>query len=1521
MEDNAATTQLRQLLMTYFTLAELHELCFDMGFDFENLPNIYGEKPKNVIALIKILHGQNRLPEFVELCRQKRPRVDWPAAPTRLYFEEDIQAEAKLQDALDEYKKYIRGKWGRDSLLDRPLADFYIPLQGQGPAEKKLKEDNSASEKGQDSSPESTLENSKVSIQDQKNHDKKEPQFVLQYPLPLDLQEALKKHERLIVLGTAGTGKSTFLRHLVHQKTSNNDSAVPIWVSLADFAKVIENPQPGAKTRLKQWAIETAHEDPTIQAILNRAVEENQVLWLLDGFDETGNQMNKVADAIAQLPSKNQLVLTTRPDTLLGYQHRFNATQYELRDLSQHDVQQFLQKWFDDQDKTSDVLKWLTDADHPQRRELITKPLHLVLLATIAKETSRNDFPETRVQLYGKFKDIFLDKRIKKKRDGNGFFQLGTLKRDEARAAAIKGFHCLGWVLFHQEKELSTNGITIDKQVIDCLKQAEYSNEDAEAILSFWQEAGVQKSFHQMLWPYAVACKLHDDWQKDAENTWQFLSSATRELPYASRLHHPAWQEPILMLAALMAEQKQRSEDNNQLDNLIGHLLGKGDKEERYLHQNLRLAAAILGEVGPGKLTKKYELKIVKQLGQLAGDYSKEQSITFYATSVGLFILGLLVSYQYLSLLPFWVVATFWTVFWFVWWRSISLPGILGRSSLVISTLVMRANTLFMRFLGLSSPNRKIFIEALSSADVSAIPQLERTIFELLPDSKLRYEVLKVLGNIGSKEAVPFLSRIMNEGRGVIRLAAADALGKIDQETATQALIRGIEYSEYIALRGEINWYKANSPFIVSSTAVSPLIDASKNSRESSVRRLAAITLGEIGDKRAIPPLIAALDDNSDFVSEPAANALVKIGIDAIPDLHAALNKESVSNPTRYRIALILVDLGDFRAIHHLMPYLKNSDGDVVRNTIRKVLVQIGKVRGKKAVYQYLQICKLNPYDRTTTIAFQNALEELDLPGAVFELIDLSSSSLQYFLLEALGDLKISLVEIENDLIRAANNDAWKGKWQSVQIIKILGEIGSVDAIPNLLDILSKNQGIFAGIAQNPADYENIRVLIKGLNYWAVEKAAIEALGKIKAGVAVPALTHILTFDDKKIVAAITTAFKQEDVRETITTSIYFANLPDLRATAAIALREIGSTAPLDSIFHVLARNDNAGHIDAVHALGTIGDVKAIPHLIKILTTANGNFPWEEANLYKATATALGQIGNARAIPPLIDLLRNSYDSGIRDEAVKALKQIDIDSADKETISNLIEALGDWREQIHQTASEILVGMGGSVVKLLCDALRNSDDQQVRYQIMQILGEIGDGNAIPLLIEALESSDKSVGRAAVQALAKIGSIEEDDFEKLVEAFNDRQKSYLHAETAVTLGQLAGSISDKNALQSARKALWQRRFAHYKENVFLAYEKVVTSLIIAQVRQLSPNDINLSSGSPTKTIFLSHLRDTKWLLLLFGALLLVAIETFSGLFAEILRPYLPSGIAGLAILLVIIVLLIASQSHFHDSASK
>ena len=69
-------------------------------------------------------------------------------------------------------------------------------------------------------------------------------------------------------------------------------------------------------------------------------------------------------------------------------------------------------------------------------------------------------------------------------------------------------------------------------------------------------------------------------WKKTPQYTW---AHTLRPI-----LHHYAWREPILLLAGLL--------DTRHLNDLVRRLLRGPSLYERYLHRDLRLAAALLGE-------------------------------------------------------------------------------------------------------------------------------------------------------------------------------------------------------------------------------------------------------------------------------------------------------------------------------------------------------------------------------------------------------------------------------------------------------------------------------------------------------------------------------------------------------------------------------------------------------------------------------------------------------------------------------------------------------------------------------------------------------------------------------------------------------------------------------------------------------------------------------------------------------------------------------------------------------------
>lgn len=113
------------------------------------------------------------------------------------------------------------------------------------------------------------------------------------------------------------------------------------------------------------------------------------------------------------------------------------------------------------------------------------------------------------------------------------------------------------------------------------------------------------------------------------------------------------------------------------------------------------------------------------------------------------------------------------------------------------------------------------------------------------------------------------------------------------------------------------------------------------------VRRDATVALGEMGDPRAIDPLIEALKDDDHWrVRGNAAWALGKIGdVGAVDSLIEGLKDEN--SAVRYEAAGALGEIGDVRAVEPLVTAL-GDDGPLY---IRKNAVDsLGKIGDPKAV-------------------------------------------------------------------------------------------------------------------------------------------------------------------------------------------------------------------------------------------------------------------------------------------------------------------------------------------------------------------------------------------------------------------------------------------------------------------------------------------------------------------------------------------------------------------------------------------
>ena len=131
-------------------------------------------------------------------------------------------------------------------------------------------------------------------------------------------------------------------------------------------------------------------------------------------------------------------------------------------------------------------------------------------------------------------------------------------------------------------------------------------------------------------------------------------------------------------------------------------------------------------------------------------------------------------------------------------------------------------------------------------------------------------------------------------------------------------------------------------------------------------------------------------------------------------------------------------------------------------------------------------------------------------------------------------------------------------------------------------------------------------------------------------------------------------------------------------------------------------------------------------------------------------AHVLGKIADARAVDALMYALQDT-DTAVVSKAAFGLGQI----GDARAIPALVAIVGHENRDVQTMLITVLERFGMVSVQPLM-AIMTNERWQVREQAADILGQIGDQQALPVLIEALKDEMWQVRFAAVTALGHMG---------------------------------------------------------------------------------------------------------------------------------------------------------------------
>jgi hypothetical protein len=326
---------------------------------------------------------------------------------------------------------------------------------------------------------------------------------------------------QMAILGGYGTGKSSFLLHYAAKLAENyrpGYSRIPVLISLTNVSPMHDD---GLKDRLSK----TANEMGINYDSLMYLIEKQQVVLLLDGFDEmgyVGSREHRLQhfDSIWRLATQgNKIIIAGRPSYFFGEQELNKALQsveaneliaddlphcrlIKLQSLSAKEIEKYLQKYF----SSEEVVKYLAFIQsHQQLFDLAARPsLMHIIREMIAEVYADNQEQYSAAALMEKYAHHWIIRQDKKR-------IAGSLSKDDKAVF----FEQLAEWFYLNETEIIEHR-KVEKLMQQFLKHIDFSDQDTkEGILgdilsgSFLQRQISNYQFvHRSFFEYFVAKRI-----------------------------------------------------------------------------------------------------------------------------------------------------------------------------------------------------------------------------------------------------------------------------------------------------------------------------------------------------------------------------------------------------------------------------------------------------------------------------------------------------------------------------------------------------------------------------------------------------------------------------------------------------------------------------------------------------------------------------------------------------------------------------------------------------------------------------------------------------------------------------------------------------------------------------------------------------------------------------------------------------------------------------------------------------
>ncbi len=850
-----------------------------------------------------------------------------------------------------------------------------------------------------------------------------------------DLLKTIRAHERLLVLGEPGMGKTVALERMVWETAQADEPIVPVFVPLLSFWGDLTESVRVALSETRELYFD---EPKTVRAFLR----QTRCLIMFDGLNEVpGQQRERAVSAIADFLrefSHHRYLITSRSQDELWQKLRTTEVIKEavvIQRITDEQARSYLMAHLGEQkgstlhDRLDDNLRGLS---------------HTPLLLWLIKEAglAGEKLPDNRGELFDGFVNRMLARDVKLE------FKIEPLVKKRALAHLAFSLQQTHQLACEREQAM---------QMIGQLKV----KDDAQTILQETLKHGLLQGerqvrfLHQSVQEYFVALVLAELSKTERRlPTWQRVSQRLLRHNLAAWARDDWWAESFVQLASMTDDPSW----------LVCELASVKPWLAFWCCVEGRPVDTETGTLIEKKTTAAFDSPDVQQRRRAVKELSRFEN----PRTIGPLVWILRDNDEDVVNLAVEALA------------KLGEPAVKPLLTALRGSTSMRwaATRALGKIWGLvdvvklgnsksNSARQEAAVALGKLGDARAVEPLIAIFKE--SDWEVKRSAAEALVELRGSAVEPLIAAL-KERNEYVRESAAGVLGQLGAQL------------EDTALRARM---------------VEPLIAALKDS-DWRVRENVAEALGKLGDAPAVEPLIAALKDSVSFVRESAVKALGELGVqlvDTVPrawmvePLIAAL-KDS-DKDVRENAAEALGKLGDVRAVEPLIAALKDSDTQV-RKSAAKALGELGDAR---AVEPLIAALKGNYSSVRKNVAEAlGRLGDARVAEPLIAALNDSDSLVQEKAAEALGRLGGSAVE---PLIAALKDSDWRVQIKVAEVLGKLGDVRAVE--PLFIALHSDGVWWWAAEALGMLGESAVEPLIAALkdSGWRMREKAAYALGRL----------------------------------------------------------------------------------------------------------------------------------------------------------------------------------------------------------------------------------------------------------------------------------------------------------------------------------------------------------------------------------------------------------------------------------------